>query len=102
MAAPGGWPDRAGPTTNTVREYLVLDMDALPVSERSGVDHPSRRDGAMHACGHDLHMAMLLGAAACSAEEPPDRRTVQVSSRWIAGLRPATTPRSSAPRPLSG
>lgn len=39
------------------------DMDGLPVTERSGVDYASRVDGAMHACGHDLHTTMLVGAA---------------------------------------
>jgi amidohydrolase len=39
------------------------DMDALPVTERTGLDYASRTDGAMHACGHDLHTAMLVGAA---------------------------------------
>jgi hippurate hydrolase len=39
------------------------DMDALPVTERSGVPYASQVDGAMHACGHDLHTAMLAGAA---------------------------------------
>ncbi len=50
---------------------LRADMDALPVTERSGLEHPSLRHGAMHACGHDLHMAMLLGTAACLRDEPP-------------------------------
>ncbi|MCB5906297.1 M20 metallopeptidase family protein [Streptomyces pinistramenti] len=39
------------------------DMDALPVQEASGVDYASRTDGRMHACGHDLHTAGLVGAA---------------------------------------
>ena len=39
------------------------DMDALPVTERSGVSYASRVPGVMHACGHDLHTAMLAGAA---------------------------------------
>lgn len=39
------------------------DMDALPVTEETGVDFSSTIDGAMHACGHDLHTAMLVGAA---------------------------------------
>jgi amidohydrolase len=39
------------------------DMDALPVTERTGLPFASQIDGAMHACGHDLHTAMLAGAA---------------------------------------
>ncbi|MDQ2850814.1 MAG: amidohydrolase, partial [Actinomycetota bacterium] len=39
------------------------DMDALPVSEETGLEFASTRDGLMHACGHDLHTAMLIGAA---------------------------------------
>jgi amidohydrolase len=39
------------------------DMDALPVTERTGVPYESRQPGAMHACGHDMHTAMLAGAA---------------------------------------
>lgn len=39
------------------------DMDALPVTEATGLPYASRIDGVMHACGHDLHTAMLAGAA---------------------------------------
>jgi amidohydrolase len=47
------------------------DMDALPVTERTGLDYSSTIDGAMHACGHDLHTAMLAGAARLLAARQP-------------------------------
>ena len=53
----------AGPTIG-----LRADMDALPMTEETGLDYASTVPGVMHACGHDGHTAMLLGAAQYLAE----------------------------------
>lgn len=48
---------------------LRAELDALPMDEKTGLPHASTIDGRMHACGHDGHMAMLLGAARVLAQE---------------------------------
>jgi len=60
----GGKP---GPTI-----LLRADMDALPLREETGLPFASEVDGAMHACGHDAHVAMLVGAARVLARRRAD------------------------------
>ncbi|MGH3916363.1 MAG: M20 metallopeptidase family protein [Pseudonocardiaceae bacterium] len=55
---------RPGPTV-----LLRADMDALPLTEQSGVPFSSQLPGVMHACGHDMHVAMLASAARMIADQ---------------------------------
>lgn len=57
---------KPGPTL-----MLRADMDALPVTEATGLEFASKNPGVMHACGHDAHMAMLLTAARVLADHRP-------------------------------
>jgi len=59
---------------------LRADMDALPIKETSGLDFSSKNEGVMHACGHDGHMAMLLGAAKVLSD---NERSYNGSIRFI-------------------
>lgn len=61
---------RGGRPGKTV--LLRGDMDALPVAERTGLPYSSQVPGTMHACGHDLHTAMLAGAARLLAARQAD------------------------------
>lgn len=57
---------------------LWADLDGLPIREVEGREHGSLNDGVMHACGHDGHLTMVLGAAAVLAEEGGFDGTVRV------------------------
>lgn len=57
---------------------LRADMDALPIGEKTGLPFASRVKGHMHACGHDGHVAMLLGAAELLKKSPPDGNVVLI------------------------
>jgi hippurate hydrolase len=63
--------DESAPTV-----AIRADMDALPVTENTGLPYSSRNPGIMHACGHDGHIAIVLGAAAVLKENPPEGNVV--------------------------
>ncbi len=78
---------RAGPTL-----AIRADMDALPIEERTGLPYASTIPGKMHACGHDIHTATLLGVAAVLKEMAPQlagtvRLLFQPAEEAIGGAR---------------
>lgn len=63
---------------------LRADIDALPIQEESGVDFESQIDGRMHACGHDAHMAIMIGVARTLID-----RIWDVGGRYLFVFQPA-------------
>lgn len=67
-----------GGDSSAPRVALRADMDALPGDENTGLPFASQNPGKMHACGHDGHMAILLGAASLLKANPPPGQVVLI------------------------
>ncbi len=67
-----------GVRADGARVALRAELDALPIAEQTGLPFASRHRGKMHACGHDGHMAMVLGAAALLQDSPPQGEVVLI------------------------
>lgn len=65
-------PDRPARTGRARSVLLRADMDAYPVTEETGLPYASTRSGVSHACGHDVHMATLVGVLAALSDAPPE------------------------------
>lgn len=81
--------------TGIVAEYKVndnpyiafrCDMDALPILEETEAEFKSEHEGCMHACGHDVHMALMLGFAKYIADEKPNRNIILIFQPAEEGL----------------
>lgn len=70
---------------------IRADMDALPVTENTGLPYASKNPGIMHACGHDGHVAIVLGTAAILKKKPPEGNVVfifQPAEEELGGAKP--------------
>jgi len=76
---------------------LRADIDALPILEESGVDFESGSEGRMHACGHDAHMAIMLGVARTLVDQVWD-----VGGRYLFVFQPAEEIVSGAKAMIAG
>ena len=69
---------RIGSYNNSPTVALRAEMDGLPGDENTGLPFSSKNKGKMHVCGHDGHIAMVLGAAALLREHPPHGNVVLI------------------------
>jgi amidohydrolase len=83
---------RASEEANRPAVLLRADMDALPLQEETGVDYSSQVADRMHACGHDLHTSMLVGAARLLSE-----RRHQLDGDVVFMFQPAEEQLAGAP-----